>query len=155
VEPNLLLLPALQENIKKAGLEDKYTIIPCGADATALLQDQYNIQQNSVDTIVCIRVLCTVPRPEETIRGLYSLLKPRGQFLLFEHISARKSVVSMYMQAIYNLPWPTLFAGCYLNRPTDEILKNIGTWESIEMEKAKDSTPFDVIPHFTGKFVKA
>lgn len=85
IEPNTRLFPALRENIKKAGLEEVYIIVPCGVENKDMLRE-HGIEENSIDSILTIHVLCSVPNPLETISALYGYLKPGGQLIYFEHV---------------------------------------------------------------------
>jgi ubiquinone/menaquinone biosynthesis C-methylase UbiE len=72
---------ALRENAAKAGLEEVYENVPCGAE-------DLNIAKESVDTVVCCKVLCSVPEQERVLRELYSFVKPGGQFIIYEHVAS-------------------------------------------------------------------
>lgn len=86
VEPNAGLHSQLRENAVKAGLGDVYEIIGCGAEE---LGSKGGIQKGSVDTIVTVQCLCSIPGPEGVIRDLYPLLKPGGKWLVYEHIKTK------------------------------------------------------------------
>ena len=58
---------------------DIYEIIGCGADE---LQTKSDLQKESVDTIITVHCLCSVPTPEIIIKELYPMLKPGGQWLV-------------------------------------------------------------------------
>ena len=96
IEPNLALHPELRTSIAKAGLENIYTIVPCGIEDRAELR-KYGIESEGMDTILSIKVLCSVPEPERMTRELYRLLKPGGQLLLSEHVRS-KNVLSRLIQ---------------------------------------------------------
>ena len=83
VEPNVGLHGDLRANAAKAGLEGIYEVIGCGAEE---LQTKGGLQKESIDTIITVHCLCSIPTPELIIRELYPLLKPGGQWLVFEHI---------------------------------------------------------------------
>lgn len=83
IEPNVNLHEALRENARKAGLESIYEIIGCGAEE---LQTKGGMQKESIDTIITVQCMCSIPTPELIIRELYPLLKPGGQWLVYEHI---------------------------------------------------------------------
>lgn len=96
IEPNHVLHPELRARIAKAGLENVYTIVPCGIeDRTELTK--YGIESESIDTVLSIKVLCSVPEPERMTRTLYRLLKPGGQLLLSEHVRS-KNMLSRLIQ---------------------------------------------------------
>ena len=98
VEPNEALHIAIRSSIKKSGLEDVYEVVPCGVDDQTELE-RHGIQQGSFDTVLCIQVLCCVPRPEDTARKLYRLLKPGGQLIVYEHMRS-KDIVSKTIQSM-------------------------------------------------------
>lgn len=91
LEPNAEFHGMLREAAKREGLEGIYE--PVGAkaqDAGRIL----GLGKGSVDTVVTVHVLCSVGEgAEEVVRALYELLKPGGQWLVYEHVVARKRVV--------------------------------------------------------------
>ncbi|KAF8451502.1 S-adenosyl-L-methionine-dependent methyltransferase, partial [Terfezia claveryi] len=147
IEPNTDMHPALREEIERCQLSDIYTIVPSGVEQFP----NGEIPPGSVDSIVCIRSLCSVPNPRQTIKKLYDLLRPGGRLLVFEHCA----VPDYKVTSIYNIPWPVLLGGCELNRKTDEWLKQAGEWRSIELEGSNRATWYAVMPHFLGRLVKA
>lgn len=86
VEPNRDLHKSLRENAIKAGLGDIYEIIGCGAEE---LNSKGGIEMGSIDTIITVQCLCSIPTPQLIIRELYPLLKPGGTWLVYEHIRTK------------------------------------------------------------------
>lgn len=86
VEPNAGLHSQLRESAVKAGLGEVYEIIGCGAEE---LGSVGGIEEGSVDTIVTVQCLCSIPGPERVIRDLYPLLKPGGKWLVYEHVKTK------------------------------------------------------------------
>ncbi len=87
VEPNLDLHAALRQTIKETGLSDIYEIVPCGVEDFDTLRE-YGILEGSVDTVMSVQVLCSVPRPEVMVKAIYRLLKPGGQMIVYEHVKS-------------------------------------------------------------------
>jgi SAM-dependent methyltransferase len=84
VEPNPAQHPALQRQIAAAGLDDgTYEIVPVGIEDLAA---SGRVPLNSVDCIVTIMCLCSIPEPEHNIRQLYGYLKPGGRWYAYEHV---------------------------------------------------------------------
>lgn len=100
IEPNTDLHAALRENIKKEGLSDIYTIIPCGVEDFERIRS-YGLEEGSIDTVVSVQVLCSVPRPEEMAKAMYRHLKPGGQILVHEHVRS-DDAISKIMQGMVN-----------------------------------------------------
>ena len=98
VEPNKALHKSLMEKIKACGLTDVYEIVPCGIENLIELE-KHGIVLNSIDTILSIQVLCSVPDLEKTLRRLYALMKPGGQLAIYEHVKST-DVVSAIVQSM-------------------------------------------------------
>jgi len=165
-EPCIGMHAELAAKIKSTGLDDRYQILPCGAEPEALLPALERVgfsdlESGVFDTIVCIRVLCSVPRPEETIHGLYGLLKPGGKLLVCEHVvnpwlSKKGSVFARAMQLVYGLlGWSFFLGDCHLNRDTERMLRDValgdGGWKIADLE---NSFPWSTLPYVSGTLVK-
>ncbi len=103
VEPTLDLHGELRASIKQAGLTDVYTIVPSGIDDTQQLR-KYGIENDSIDTLLVIQVLCCVPQPEKTVRELYGLLKPGGQLIVYEHVKSEDMISKLMQSRFSNSP---------------------------------------------------
>jgi SAM-dependent methyltransferase len=96
VEPNPAHHLALWRSVEAAGLRDVYEIVPVGIEdlnvssETKAKKNQRkwsgNIEPNSVDCIVSVLCLCSIPEPERHARELYKLLRPGGRWYLYEHV---------------------------------------------------------------------
>lgn len=86
VEPNKGMHKTLRENAVKAGLGDVYGIIGCGAEELAL---KGGVEKGSIDTIITVQCLCSIPTPEKIIKDLYPYLKPGGKWLMYEHVKTK------------------------------------------------------------------
>lgn len=165
------------------GLAGKYHILPCGvaadelvpalrATGTGVIKDSpTNNNVNNTgkidevggicDTILCVRVLCSVPQMEHTLRNLYKLLKPGGRLLVTEHVvnpwhSAKGSLLARLAQAVYQLlGWSWYMGDCHMDRDTETALRRAadedGGWESVELER---SFGWSALPYISGTLVK-
>lgn len=124
VEPNIDLHKSLREKVKASGLTDVYEIVPCGIEDVVELK-KHGIALGSIDTVLSIQVLCSVPDPDKTLRRLYALMKPEGQFIVYEHVKS-KDVVSVMVQNLYTIFWPFLIGNCHLNRNTQQSIMQAG-----------------------------
>lgn len=86
VEPNHGMHKALRESAVRAGLGDVYEIVGCGAQE---LSTKAGFQSGSIDTIITVQSLCSIPTPEVIIKELYPLLKPGGKWLMYEHVKTK------------------------------------------------------------------
>jgi SAM-dependent methyltransferase len=91
VEPNPISAATLRNRVKEVGLGHVYEVVPVGiesvADPTAW---DGKIEPGSVDCIVGIRCMCSIPDPKENIEHLYKLLKPGGSWYVFEHVKTTR-----------------------------------------------------------------
>ncbi|KAL9036582.1 MAG: hypothetical protein Q9214_006068 [Letrouitia sp. 1 TL-2023] len=98
VEPTVALHKSLREQIKASGLTDVYEIVPCGIEDVIELK-KHGIALETIDTVLSIQVLCSVPDPAEILRRLYALMRPGGQFIVYEHVKS-KDMLSRIVQSI-------------------------------------------------------
>lgn len=92
IEPNPQSAAALRQRVKEVGLEDIYEVIPLGIES---LSDPSawtgtTIERGSIDCIVSILCLCSIPDQEENIKALYKLLKPGGRWYVYEHVKVER-----------------------------------------------------------------
>ena len=92
---------------------------------------------DSLDSVICCLVLCTVPDPEKMMREVRRVLKPGGQLLVFEHVAANEQSERLQRwQNRLNPIWRTLACGCELNRHTRRTIEKAGfQFEAIRDER--------------------
>lgn len=95
---------------------------------------------NTLDTVICCLVLCTVPDPERMLAEVHRVLKPEGQLLVFEHVAANSDSPRLQdWQNRLNPIWRTFACGCELNRPTRKTIERAGfRFERIRDERHPD-----------------
>jgi hypothetical protein len=113
LEPNALMHPGLREEAKASGFTEEagtLQILSCGAEDYEKIIGQIGGQ---ADTLISILTLCSVPRPQDTIRFLAEkVLKPGGQFLFYEHVANKSWDVY-----VWQLFWsPIWMVRCFDNR---------------------------------------
>ena len=168
-EPCLGLHADLRACAAKEGLSDKYNILPCSVVASELLpalakEGVIPAGTDSVDqlagkevfnSIICVRVLCSVPNPEKKIGELYAMLKPGGKMLVTEHVvnpwrTTKGSILARVMQGLYQfLGWSWFVGDCCLTRDTASMLKKAadadGGWEVFDLEPSFGRSPLSYI----------
>lgn len=152
IEPNADLHDALRTRIKNFGLDGVYEIVPYGIEDVPGLR-KHGISLNSVDTVLSVQVLCSVPDPDEILRRLYALLKPGGQFVVYEHVQS-KDLLSRMVQNFYNTVWPFFIGNCHLDRDTSRAIMQAGSWEKIELAVPSLEDAWQVFPRVSGRLYK-
>lgn len=84
MEPNPHFASDLAVKLADHDLRDKYHVVTCGIEDSDVLE-KYGIVEGSMDTVLCIQVLCSVHDPEAVMREVWRLLKPGGRFVFWEH----------------------------------------------------------------------
>ncbi|MEQ8703592.1 MAG: class I SAM-dependent methyltransferase [Phaeodactylibacter sp.] len=81
--------------------------------------------EDTLDAVVSTLVLCTIPDLEQALQSFRQWLRPGGQLLVLEHIHDDRQP-QRWIQSAVTPVWKHLAEGCYLNRRTDELLKDYG-----------------------------
>lgn len=81
-------------------MSDIYTIVPCGVEDLGKLRE-YGIGPATVDTLMSVQVLCSVPQPDALAKDLYRFLKPGGQMIVYEHVKS-EDYVSHFVQRLHS-----------------------------------------------------
>jgi len=106
VEPNTQAHASLLKHIRAAGLEGKYEIVSAGIEALSEYRGGTGagagIEEGSVDCVVTMLCLCSIPDPERNIRMLYRYLKKGGRWYLYEHVRVGRSWwVALYQSELF------------------------------------------------------
>jgi SAM-dependent methyltransferase len=176
VEPAVDMHAALRLNAAKNGFgADKYEIIAAGAEPESLIPALHGAGlavagagagEGVFDTVLCVRVLCGVPRPQETVDELYRLLKPGGRMIVYEHVASPFPQVEGSTRLGYVMQrfwawagWNRMMGGCEIDRDTVGVLKRAGGsdskskgWETVDLGYW-DS--WNAVPFIVGELVKA
>jgi SAM-dependent methyltransferase len=154
VEPNPDMHPLLRESIANAGLDDgTYEIVPVGIESLA---SEGRVPRESVDCIVSILCLCSIPDPERNIRELYSYLKPGGRWYVMEHVRTfpEQGWAMGAYQAVVNVFWWLCLGGCELRRDTGRSLREAGPWSEVDLVFREKDDWCSVCPHIFGTLTK-
>ncbi|KAJ5719987.1 methyltransferase type 11 [Penicillium malachiteum] len=130
VEPNAQFKDTIEGKLDKHGLQDKYKVVICGIEDSDILREE-GITEGSLDTVLCIQVLCAVKDPKNVMKEIWKLLKPG---------------------ACCNPAWST-FIGCKLTRNVLAGILNSGEWENPhEIEEPEE--PLSLLPRIQGVLIK-
>ncbi|KOS23075.1 Methyltransferase-like protein 7B [Escovopsis weberi] len=156
IEPNAISAVALRARVKEVGLGNVYEVVPVGIED---VEDEAawggRIEPGSVDAIVSILCLCSIPEPEKNIKLLYRLLKPGGTWYLYEHVKTKRGgpLMSLYQRLIAPV-WRISFGSCQLCRNTEKSLRDAGPWEHIDLCQPPTEPTLSLCPHIYGSATK-
>ncbi|UNI13556.1 hypothetical protein JDV02_000290 [Purpureocillium takamizusanense] len=132
VESNAHFAPDILLEVKERGLEDVYELLTGSVDDRGALERR-GIVAGSVDTVLSIQVLCSVPDPEATMRELYGLLKPGGRLIFWEHHRSSD--------------WLTVAMQCWLTRVTPPSLVVHSCSDGDDRSMEPNLEPIHRLPH--------
>lgn len=98
------------------------------------------IEPGTVDFVISMLVLCTIPDPKKALIQYRKWLKPEGRLIILEHIHASLPH-NRKIQNIINPVWRAFADGCNLNRRTDQLLPEAG-FKAVDAEYIKRSLRF-------------
>ncbi|TEA18772.1 Methyltransferase-like protein 7B [Colletotrichum sidae] len=155
VEPNPMSAATLARRVQQTGMGDTYEVVPVGIED---LQNEAawggRIDSGSVDCIMTVQCLCSIPEPEKNVRILYDYLKKGGRWYVYEHVKAERGLVIPLFQRFTNMFWEHAMGSCHLCRRTEQTLRNVGKWEEVDLAQPAEETTSQVIPHIVGVLTK-
>jgi SAM-dependent methyltransferase len=77
------------------------------------------------DAVVCSLVLCSVAKPDQVLRQIFSILRPGGQLRYLEHVASPGWRGRLQQLADATL-WPRLFGNCHTHRDTERAIVAAG-----------------------------
>ena len=78
----------------------------------------------SFDTVTTSLMLCTVPDPERTLREMSRVTRPGGRIVILEHVRAPNPILAFLQKVL--TPMQVRRMGCHLDRPTDQLVRDMG-----------------------------
>ena len=156
LEPNKLMHTEIRALAASKGFTEEagtLLVVPYGAEDISLVLSALG-GPRSVDTLISILTLCSIPEPERTLAALVEdVLKPGGTFLFYEHVLSPREDVAWW-QRFWTPLWKCAFDGCCLDRPTHVWIGKMDAWEEASVWGKPDEPEEHLFWHRVGKFVK-
>lgn len=93
----------------------------------------------SFDFVIDTLVLCSVRDPRKALSEIKRVLKPGGEFRLYEHVRY-KNPIGALSQDLISPAWQWFGAGCHPNRNTERYVREAG-FELISVRMRKEVPP--------------
>lgn len=101
------------------------------------------------DTIVSAHVLCSVRDQPRALGEIRRVLRPGGQLLFLEHVTASPGSGVYQLQRLINPVWRLLGDGCHLTHDTETAIRQAG-FQRVQLRSFKADYPSFVSPHIVG-----
>jgi SAM-dependent methyltransferase len=131
IEPNPYFHRRLERAAAVHGVD--LTIHPVPGEAI-------DLEDASVDAVVCTWVLCTVHDPAQVLREIHRILRPGGRLAFIEHVAAPQGAVRR-TQRLVRRPWRWAFEGCRTDRDTAAAVHAAG-FASVEISEFRFRSGF-------------
>ena len=87
-------------------MEGIYEVVVAGIEESDVLE-RHGIAAESLDTVICTGVLCSVSNPSSVIEEIHRFLKPGGKLIFWEHHrSSDLATAAAQGKALGNIPTP-------------------------------------------------
>ncbi|CAJ1051110.1 methyltransferase-like protein 7A [Xyrichtys novacula] len=117
-------------------------------------EDMKQVEDESVDVVVCTLVLCSVRNAVQVLHEVRRILKPGGAFYFLEHVVSDPAAWTYLLQHVLEPFWYYLGDGCTITRATWKDLEAAGFSElNIKHIKAPGVT-LVIRPHIMGYSIK-
>ena len=117
IEPNPYMHPALRDAAAARGVEAEFREV--GAEGM-------DVDEGSVDVVLCTLVLCSVPDPARVVADVRRVLAPGGRFVFVEHVAAPPGSWLRLAQRLLKPLWCLLADGCRPDRDLAAVLRDAG-----------------------------
>ncbi|PQK10202.1 hypothetical protein BB8028_0002g05260 [Beauveria bassiana] len=152
IESNAAFVPALTNKIHELHLEKLYTPVVARIEDAKEELAKLGVQPGTVDCILSIQVLCSIPNLKSVIKDLHYLLKPGGELIFWEHQQNEVDWITRAVQGLWNIFWTPVVGSCRLNQPIRKTLLATADWKIIEIRVDED--PLGLMPRVSGRLQK-
>ena len=87
--------------------------------------EEIPLDNNSIDTVLLMYTLCTIPDWHKALQQMHRVLKPGGTLVFCEHGIAPDTAIRKWQNRLNPL-WKKMGGGCHLNRPIPQYLEAAG-----------------------------
>ncbi|KAG7494580.1 methyltransferase 7A [Solea senegalensis] len=117
-------------------------------------EDMKEVQDESVDVVVCTLVLCSVSNVQQVLQEIRRILRTGGAFFFLEHVVSDPSSWTFFFQHVLEPLWYYLGDGCRITRATWKDLEAAGFSElHLKQIEAPNVTSM-IRPHIMGFSIK-
>jgi ubiquinone/menaquinone biosynthesis C-methylase UbiE len=97
------------------------------------------VADGSIDAVVSMGVLCTVPDPTAALAEIRRVLEPAGELRFWEHVQARRLPLRLLQRSLDALFWTQALGGCHTTRDTEAAMLSCG-FEPVSLDRGFHSS---------------
>ena len=116
IDPSDELNKIAKKNANKVNLDIEFNLSSA---------ESIDLPTSSVDSVVCIFSLCSIPDPKKALNEIYRILKPGGKYFFCEH-GISPDFFTKVFQNVTNIFYPKLSGGCHANRDIPKLITDSG-----------------------------
>ncbi|KAK2858343.1 hypothetical protein Q7C36_006262 [Tachysurus vachellii] len=116
-------------------------------------EDLRQVEDGSVDVVVCTLVLCSVQNPDKVLQEAKRVLREGGAFFFMEHVVAEESSWTYFFQHVLQPFWYYFGDGCEMTRATWKNVEQAG-FSEVQLHHIQAPISALIKPHIMGYAVK-
>lgn len=95
------------------------------------------LPSQSVDSVICSMTLCSVKDINQVLSEVYRVLKPKGEFIILEHVAAPTGTWLHFWQKLLKPVFKIFDNGCQIDRDIAKAIHNskfhLLSWEEFDL----------------------
>ncbi|XP_061904706.1 methyltransferase-like protein 7A [Entelurus aequoreus] len=116
-------------------------------------EDMREVEDASVDVVVCTLVLCSVQDVKKVLQEVRRVLKTGGAFYFMEHVVSSPSTWTHFLQHTLEPLWLYIVDGCIITRATWKDLESAG-FSQVNIKHLAAPISLVIRPHIQGYCIK-
>jgi ubiquinone/menaquinone biosynthesis C-methylase UbiE len=145
IEPNPYMRAYLEKEAERCGLQ---------VDLRAGNAEQLDVDDQSMDAVVCTLVLCSVRDVRRVLKEIHRVLKPGAHFVFIEHVAAPRGTWLRRLQDWFRPLLVHFAVGCHPNRETWAIIEGAG-FSKMALHHFRAPTLLPILaPHIAGVAIR-
>ncbi|XP_054640696.1 putative methyltransferase-like protein 7A [Dunckerocampus dactyliophorus] len=116
-------------------------------------EDMKEVQDESVDVVVCTLVLCSVRDVKMVLQEVRRVLKTGGAFFFLEHVMSSTSAWTHFLQHTLEPLWFYIGDGCTVTRATWKDVESAG-FSQVHIQHLEAPVTAVMRPHIMGYCIK-
>ena len=110
----------------RAAAAERAAAAPLPVEVAEGYAERLPLADGSVDAVVCVWVLCSVPDPAAALAEVRRVLAPEGLLAFYEHVRSPRAPFRAVQHSLDALFWTRALGGCRTTRDTEAAIRAAG-----------------------------